>query len=177
MRHDRDPAPGQVADSGGHLDPALQLDRVAAGFLDDARGIAEGDLGGLLERAERHVHHHQRRGRAPHGRLPVHDHVLQRHAQRVGHAVDHHPETVADQQQIADLVADRGHMGGVGGQADQRLAPLAGHELRDRHAALLLAVRVRDGVFLGDGGLGGHEVLPWLARTVFPCSGDVPQGV
>ncbi len=134
---------------------------MAAGLLDHAAGVAEGDLGAFLERAEGHVDHDQRLVGAAHHRLAMHDHVLERHAQRVGHAVDHHAQTVSYQKQVTDLIADMGHMGGVGGQADQRVAPLARHEVRHGHAlALGTGIRICDGGFLRDRALGRHGMTP-----------------
>ena len=60
MAHHRNAALGEIMDGFGHAGAAFQLDRGGAGFLDHARGIAEGDRRAFLVGAERHVDHDQR---------------------------------------------------------------------------------------------------------------------
>ncbi len=115
MGHDRNAAAREILNGGRHLGAALKLDRVAAGLLDHPAGIAEGNLGAFLERAEGHVDHDEGLVGTANHRLAMHDHVLECDAQRVGHPMDHHAQTVSYQKQVTDLIADMGHMGGVGG--------------------------------------------------------------
>ena len=46
--------------------------------------------------------------------------------------MDHHTDTVSDQQQVAVVVEDLGDRGGIGGEADNGIAALAAGDVRRR---------------------------------------------
>jgi hypothetical protein len=50
--------------------------------------------------------------------------------------VHHHAERVADQDHVAMLVDDARRMGVIRGEAGDRIAPLAGKDIRRRQAPL-----------------------------------------
>ena len=100
MAHHRHAALDQEGDGLGHLRAAFELDRGTAGLGHDPCGGAERLLRRFLIAAERQVDDDQRmRGRA-HDRGAMRDHHVQRDRQGAVEAVDHHAQTVADQQQI-----------------------------------------------------------------------------
>jgi hypothetical protein len=108
----------------GHLPPAFELDRGAAGFGHDARGVAERLLARFLIAAKRHVDDDQRRRRAAHDRPAMRDHHVEGDRQGVVEPVQHHPDRVADQQEIDMRVEKPRDRRGVGGQPDDRGAAL-----------------------------------------------------
>jgi len=120
MAHHRHAALDQVFDGGRHRHAGLDLHRLGAGLLHDAHGVLIGELRRAFVGAEGHVDDHHGPLGAAHHRLAVQDHHLQRHADRVRQAVQHHADAVADQQQVAVRIQDLRHRGGVGGQADDR---------------------------------------------------------
>ena len=80
---------------------ALELDGLAAGLLDQALGVLDGELVARLVAAHRHVADHERRLQAaPHG-LAEHDHLL--HRDRLGARVSEHDH----RRRVADQDDDR----------------------------------------------------------------------
>ncbi len=135
MGHDGYAALDQVVDGLGHALATFQLHRAAVGLLHDAGRIAEGDGRTFLIAAERHVDDDQGSVRAAHHRLAVHDHQLERHRHGRFKAVHDHAERVADEQEVAVLVGNRGGMGVIGGERDNRLTSFSRGDLRCRDAA------------------------------------------
>jgi hypothetical protein len=130
MGHHRNAALGQESDGLGHARAALELDRAAVGLLEDARGGAERLLLRRLIGAERHVDDDQRLLRAAHHRPPLQDHHLQRHRQRGLETMHHIAERVADEDDVAIAIDQRGRMGVIRGEHHNRLAILAGENIR-----------------------------------------------
>ena len=64
------------------------------------------------------------------------DHHVQSDSQCVVHAIDNHAQGIANQQDIDPVVQDRRDWCGVGGQADKRLATLAGADVGNRNTFL-----------------------------------------
>jgi hypothetical protein len=129
MAHDRHAALGQIFDRRRHGGAAFDLHRLGARLLHDPHGVGVGGLGRALVRAERHVDHDHGLARAAHDRLTVQDHHLHGHADGVGQAMHHHAQRVADQQQVAGVIQGRRDRRGVGGQADDGHAALAGGDV------------------------------------------------
>ena len=125
MAHHRDAALGEIADGLGHVHAALELDGAAAGLLQHARGVAEGDRRALLVGAERHVDHDQRARRAAHHGLRMHDHQLERHRHGGLVAVHHHAEGIAHQQHVDMRIDDARRMRVIGGERHDRRTALA----------------------------------------------------
>ncbi len=138
MAHHRNAAQGQIFDGGGHGRAAFDLHPLGAGFLHHSRGAGIGLLGRALIGSERQVDHHHGPARAAHHCLGVQDHHVQGDAHRIGQAVQHHADRVADQQHVARLVEQLRHGRGIGRQADDRLAALARGDIRGRQAADLI---------------------------------------
>ena len=99
------------------------------------------DSEGLLLRGfigtERHVDHHQRAARAAHHRVALQDHHVERDRDRGLEPVHHHAERIADQDEVAMAVEHARGVGVIGGQRDDRLAALAGADIRRGQAFLL----------------------------------------
>jgi hypothetical protein len=134
MAHDRNAPVDEEADGVRHLRPALELHRVAAGFLQYPGGAGEGLRRAFLIGAERHVHGDAGMGRAPHHRRAVRDHHVERHAERGVHAVEHHAERVADDEDVDMRIEEPRHRRRIGGERDDGLAALACLELRNGDA-------------------------------------------
>ncbi len=109
--------------------PLSSLNSLRARFLEQARGVHEGLLRAGLVRTERHVDDHEGALRAAHHGLGMQNHHVERDANGIGQAVDHHADAVADQQDIAVRIHDGGHGGAIGGQADERGLALAGADV------------------------------------------------
>ena len=138
MGHDRNAAVGQKPDGFAHPFATLEFHSTAAGFLHHHGGVAKGDVGAFFIAAKRHIDHDQRLLRAAHHRLAMHDHQVERHRHRAGHAVHHHAQTVTDQNEIGDLVNNGGGMRVIRGQRDNRLPAFHFCNLRHGIAADLL---------------------------------------
>jgi hypothetical protein len=93
-----------------------------------------GLLGAGLIAAEGQVDDHAGVGRAAHHGRTMRDHHVERHGERAVEAVDHHAQRIADQQQVDMRIEPARHLRGVGGEADDRLAALAGADLRRAHS-------------------------------------------
>jgi hypothetical protein len=132
MAHDRDAALDHVVDGFGHGRAALDLHRLGARLLHDPGGVVIGRLGAAFVGAEGHVDDDHGLARPTHHRLTMQDHHLHGHADGVGQAMNHHAEAVADQQQVAVVVENLGDRGGIGGEADNGIAALAGGDVRRR---------------------------------------------
>ena len=145
MGHHRDAALGEEANGLGHPGPAFELDRAAAGFLQDSRRGAEGLLAAFLVGAERQVDDDERPLRSAHHRKPLQDHHVEGDGDGGFHPVHHHPEGIADQDHVRVLIDQAGRMRMVGGQHDDRLTALAGADVGSCQAA--------------DIGLSGHGKL------------------
>jgi hypothetical protein len=135
MPHDRNAPFHKVRNLLRSIGPALDLHRLAARLLHDPGGIQEGLVRIGLIGPERHVDDDKRLRRAPHHCLPVQDHHLHRHAHRRGQPVNHHADTVADEDQVRMLVHQRGHRRVIRRQANQRRAALGRCNIFDRLAA------------------------------------------
>ena len=129
MTHHRHAALDQERDGFRHAAAALDLDRAAAGFLQDPRGGHEGLLPRRLVGAERHVDDDERTTRAAHHRMPLQDHHVEGDRHRGLEAVHHHAERVADQDHVAIGVEDARGVRVIGRQAHDRLAALAGADV------------------------------------------------
>jgi hypothetical protein len=92
--------------------------------------------------AERHVDHDQRMLRAAHHGVALQDHHVQRHRHRGLEPMHDIAQGIADQDDIAIAIDQSGGMGVIRGQHHDRLAILAGANIR-RGLAL-------------DGRLNGH---------------------
>ncbi len=125
MRHDRHAARGQEGNRLGHVLATLKLHGRGAGFGHQARGIAEGLLRAFFIGPEGHVDDRHRLGQAAHHRPTMQDHHLHRHAQRRGHAMQHHADGVTHQRDVAVPIDDSGNRRGIGGQHHQRGTTLA----------------------------------------------------
>ncbi len=120
MRHHRHAALDEKANCRRHAHAAFELHRAAAGLAHHPRAGLKRPLRRGLIGAERHVHHHKRLLRRAHHRLPVQDHHLKadRHGGR--QAMQHHPERIADQQQVTGLIRQPRRDGVIGGEANDR---------------------------------------------------------
>ncbi len=132
MAQYRNAALHQKAHRLGHRLAAFELDAGGAGLGHDARGALERLIGTSLVSAEGHVDDDAGALGAAHRRRAMRDHHFHRHRQRALEAVDHHAEGIPDQQQIGDRVQQPRHRCAVGGQAHDRLAPLAAREAGGR---------------------------------------------
>ena len=89
--------------------------------------------------AERQVDDHQRTPGAAHHRVALQDHHVERDGHRAFEPVHHHAERVPDQDDIAIAVEDARGMRVIRGQANERLAALAGANVgRGQPTALLM---------------------------------------
>ncbi len=123
MAEDGNAARHQKGDGLRHLLAALQLNAVAAGFLHQPHGVAERLFLGFLIGSEGKIDDDAGMFDATHDGAAVGDHHVQRDADRRVHAVKHHAEGIADQQQIAMRIEQAGNRRRIGGQADDaRLA-------------------------------------------------------
>ena len=113
-----------------HPRAAFELHRAAMGFLQDAHGGMKRLLLRGLIGAERHVDHDQRVLRAAHHRVALQDHHLERHRHRGLETVHHIAEEVADQNDVAIAIDQRRGMRVIRGQHHDRLAVLAGANIR-----------------------------------------------
>ena len=152
MGHDGDAALGQEPDGFRHAFATLKLDRAAAGFLHDAGGVAKRDIRAFFVGAKGHVHHDQRALCTANNGLAVHDHQVQRHANRAFHAVHNHAKAVTHQNEIGVFVDDCRRVRVIGCQRYNRLATFAAGDLRHGHPA--------DGF-----GLGAHRVISLWSRS------------
>ena len=152
MAHHRDPSADECAHAVERRPGAFELDRVGARLLDEADRVVHRLLVGHLERAERHVRHHERAPRPARDRAGEDEHLL--HRRRHGRVVaEHgHRRRVADEDQVgAGGVCEPAGRGVVGGHHRDRLVPrLQLCELGQRQ----LAGRRRAGGGLS--GTGGH---------------------
>ena len=94
------------------------------------RAALEGLLLRRLVGAERHVDHDQRLLGAAHHRMALQDHHVERHRHRGLEPVHHHAERVADQDHVAVFVDEARGMRVIGGQQHDRIAALAGADIR-----------------------------------------------
>ncbi len=145
VAHHRDAG---VDDRPGALDDdaaGLELDRLAAGLLDQPLGAADRFLVARLVAAHRHVADHQRRLQAAADGLAEHHHLVHRDQLRVRVAEDDVGGGVADEDDV-----DAGRLGDgrrgvvVGGDHHDRLA--VGLHLGQARQADRLAVGSRCGV-------------------------------
>ena len=130
MRHHRHAALDQKGDGFGHALAAFDLDGAATGFLQHARGVHEGLFLRGLVGGERHVDDHQRALRAAHHRMALQDHHLERDRNGGFQPVHHHAERIADQDHVAIFVDKARGVRVIGRQAHDRLAALAGENIR-----------------------------------------------
>ena len=131
MAQDGHAAHREEIDRLRHLLPALELDRRAAGLRHDARGGAEGLGRRLLVGAEGEVHDDAGPPGGADHRAAVGDHHVDRDADRRVHAVEHHAERIAHQDEVAGLIDNAGDGRRVGGEAHHRLAPLGAGDIAD----------------------------------------------
>lgn len=90
-----------------HFLTAFQLHRLGAAVGQQAYGVAERLSGRFLVAGERQVGHHAGAPAAAHHRQGVGDHHLQAHSQGTGHAIEHHAQRIADQQQVGVRIEER----------------------------------------------------------------------
>ena len=145
MAHHGNAALGQERDGLRHPRAAFELHRAAMGFLQyPHRGMKRLLLRGLIG-AERHVDHDQRMLRTAHHRVSLQDHHVERHRHRGLETVHDIAEGIADQNDVAMAIDQRRGMRVIGRQHHDRLAVLAGADIRrgfaldgglDRHARL-----------------------------------------
>ena len=98
VRHHRDAGRRQRGDLVGHPLAALQLDRVRAGLLEEARRGGEGLCGASLVAAERQVGDYQRMRRTAHHAADQRDQLVDGHRHGGVVAVHHVGGGVADQE-------------------------------------------------------------------------------
>ena len=145
MPHHRHAAPGEIGDRAGHVRTTFHLHRLGAGLFQNTDRVFIGDLRRSLIGAERHIHDDQGLAAAAHHRLGVKNHHFHGDADRIGQAVQHHADRIADQQDVAGFVQQRRHRGGVGGQANDGRSALAPSDIARRQTRL------------GSGALRGHR--------------------
>ena len=83
-----------------HADAAFELHRLGAALLDEAARVQDGVARADAEGEKRQVGHEQRLGLGAAHRPGVVHHVVQGHLRRVGIAQNHHPQAVADQDDV-----------------------------------------------------------------------------
>ena len=112
MAHHRDAGVDDRLRAIGRCAAALELDRVAAGFLDEALSVRDRLLVRGLVAAERHVADQQRGLQSATHRAGEHHHLVHRDRGGVRVAEHDHRRRVADQHEIdAGLVDDGGATG------------------------------------------------------------------
>ncbi len=137
MRAGRDAEVRECLDDFELRLPALELDHLRLGQLDQFAGVVERLLR-RIERAERHVEHQQRVVEPGGDRAAVVGDVVERDRNRRFVALDHHAERIADQHDLdAALLEQARETVIVGRQAGEFFAVLL----------QLLEVRNRDLVF------------------------------
>ena len=138
---------------------ALELDRVAAGLLDEPLGGRDRLLVGGLVGAERQVADEQRRRAAAADGRGEHQHLVGRDRHGRGVAEHGHRAGVADEHDVdAGLLGDLGRRVVVGGDHHDRLAEaLLLGEPRERHRQRRVEA-VRD----GGAWCGRHRLCPPL---------------
>lgn len=119
-----------------HFLTAFQLHRLGAAVGQQACGVAERLSGRFLVAGERQVGHHAGAPTAAHHRQGVGDHHLQAHSQGAGHAIEHHAQRIADQQQVGMRIEEAGHGRAVGGQRHQAAGTLAALDIGNGQAML-----------------------------------------
>ena len=114
VAHHRDPGADDRPRAVDRGAAALELDRVAAGLLDEALGVGDGLLVRLLVRAERHVADQERRAQAAADGGGQHQHLL--HADGDGRVVAEHRHRrgVADEDEVDAGLLD--HLAPKGGR-------------------------------------------------------------
>ena len=162
MRHHRDAAFGKELHRGRHHRAAFQLHRRRTGFLHHTRRRAEGGLRAFFIGTERQIdHHHAAIGTTNHCGA-VRDHHVQRYLHRGVEAIDHLPQRIADQQQIAMRIEQLRHARGVSGEHHDRLTALA--LLDGRHCKAAHGLRHRVGAACcgvqREGGAHGRAFTP-----------------
>ena len=100
MPHHRNAALGQMPHGRLHARAAFEFYRLRAGFLNRARCVVKRMRWAFFISAKRQINDHQRLLRAAHHRRAMGNHHFERDAQRRFHAVHHHAEAVAHEQEV-----------------------------------------------------------------------------
>ena len=179
MRHDRNAALGEKADSVGHAHAAFDLDRAALGLLDHPRGVVEGLRGAFLVGAKRHVDDDQSPLGAAHHGPAMHDHQVERHRKGRLKTVHDHAKRVADQDEIDIAVGDGRRMGMIGGERHDRLASLAGDDLGGRGPRRTLSEPTSEFSLTGEGQYphAGHNAVQPGADAIERNAGQHRQKI
>jgi hypothetical protein len=157
------PAPGSRLDCRQRFAASFELDRIHAGFLKEASGIANRFGGGNLVGHERHVTDQMRAARASGHGLAVVNHVFHGHRKGVLVTQHHHAQRIADQDGI--------HAGAI---ERQRGRVVVGGDHGDRFTAFLLCGQAEHG-HLATVGINGnrHNIcscgIPLISGIFWRC--------
>ena len=135
MGHHGNPGAHQGVDRFGLFGPAFELYGLSPRLLQDAAGKVDRLVLAEVVAGKRHIDHHQGPIDRPPDHFGVVDHLVERHRQRVLAALDHHAQTVADQNPLDSCLVQQSCRGMIVRREHRNLVPvfLEGGELGHRN--------------------------------------------